>query len=58
MSTLTPQGKSVLTMYRWYRRGQLIVNRQYQRKLVWILKEKNMLIDSVLNAYPIWKRFA
>lgn len=53
MSTLTPQGKSVLTIYRWYRSGQLIVNRQYQRKLVWTLKEKKMLIDSVLSGYPI-----
>ena len=53
MSTLTPQAKSVITMYRWYRNGKLIVNRQYQRKLVWSLKEKKMLIDSVLSGYPI-----
>ncbi|MBV6892075.1 DUF262 domain-containing protein [Xanthomonas vasicola pv. vasculorum] len=36
-----------------YNQGKLIVNRRYQRKLVWTLIEKQKLIDSVLNKYPI-----
>lgn len=30
-----------------------MVNRQYQRKLVWTVVEKQRLIDSVLNGYPL-----
>ncbi len=51
--SVTPQGKSVQAMYRDYRDGKLIVNRRYQRKLVWALDEKQKLIDSILNDYPI-----
>jgi len=30
-----------------------LVNRKYQRKLVWTLEEKQALIDSILKGYPI-----
>ena len=40
-------------MYGDYRDGKLIVNRGYQRKLVWTLDEKRKLIDSILHAYPV-----
>jgi hypothetical protein len=40
-------------MYGDYRDGRLIVNRGYQRKLVWTLDEKRKLIDSILHAYPV-----
>jgi hypothetical protein len=40
-------------MYGDYRDGNLIVNRRYQRKLVWSLEEKRKLIDSVLDDYPV-----
>lgn len=40
-------------MYREYRDGSLIVNRQYQRKLVWTVAEKIKLIESILLGYPI-----
>ena len=40
-------------MYRDFRDGTLIVNRQYQRKLVWTVVEKVKLIDSILKNYPI-----
>lgn len=52
MST-TPKGMSVLEMYRWYRTNKLIVNRRYQRKLVWTKAEKAGLIQSLLLNYPI-----
>lgn len=50
---VTPQGISIQTAYRWYRDGRLIVNRQYQRKLVWTITEKQKLIDSILRGYPL-----
>ena len=40
-------------MYRRYRENQIIVNRKYQRKLVWTEDEKKNLIDSILKGYPI-----
>ncbi len=44
---------SVQEAYRNYRDGKLIVNRKYQRKLVWSLSEKQSLADSVMKDYPI-----
>jgi hypothetical protein len=51
--SITPQGISIQTAYRWYRDGRLIINRQYQRKLVWTIAEKQRLIDSLLKDYPL-----
>lgn len=50
---VTPQGISIQSLYRSYRDGSLIVNRQYQRKLVWTVVEKQRLIDSILKDYPL-----
>lgn len=36
-----------------YLRDQFYVNRRYQRKLVWDLKEKSLLIDSMLKHIPL-----
>lgn len=44
---------TVTEAYRSYREGQFIVNRTYQRKLVWTLEEKIRLMDSMLRRYPI-----
>lgn len=51
--SITPQGKSVQAMYVDFRKGKLIVNRRYQRKLVWTIDEKQNLIDSILHDYPV-----
>jgi uncharacterized protein with ParB-like and HNH nuclease domain len=51
--SVAPQGKAVQAMYREYREGKLLVNRKYQRKLVWTLDEKRALIDSILKGYPL-----
>ncbi|HRO33187.1 MAG TPA: DUF262 domain-containing protein [Brevundimonas sp.] len=51
--TVAPQGMSIQTVYRAYRDGVLLVNRQYQRKLVWTVAEKQRLIDSILRDYPL-----
>lgn len=51
--SITPQGRSIQSMYGDFREGKLIVNRRYQRKLVWTLEEKRKLIDSILHDYPV-----
>ena len=51
--TVSPQGMSIQSLYRLYRDRSLIVNRQYQRKLVWTVAEKQKLIDSILKDYPL-----
>jgi Protein of unknown function DUF262 len=51
--SVVPQGKSVQALYRDFREGNLLVNRRYQRKLVWSVLEKQSLIDSILQGYPI-----
>lgn len=38
--SITPRGMSIMEAYRLYRNCKLIVNRRYQRKLVWSLEEK------------------
>lgn len=50
---VSPQGISIQSLYRAFRDGGLIVNRQYQRKLVWTVAEKQKLIDSILRDYPL-----
>jgi uncharacterized protein with ParB-like and HNH nuclease domain len=49
----TPRGMNVTEAYRSFREGHFLVNRTYQRKLVWTLEEKIRLIDSILKNYPI-----
>lgn len=51
--SITPRGMSIQEAYRLYRDGSLLVNRRYQRKLVWTEDEKAYLIDSILNGFPI-----
>lgn len=51
--SITPRGMSVQEAYRLFRENRLIVNRKYQRKLVWSLDEKQYLIDSLIKDYPI-----
>ena len=53
MADLDSNPKPIQSIYIWNRENKLIVNRRYQRKLVWTLKEKQKLIESVLKQYPI-----
>ena len=46
-------GVNTSEAYTWYRTGKLLVNRRYQRKLVWTVTEKQKLIDSILLGYPL-----
>lgn len=51
--SVVPQGRSVQSLYSDFREGNLLVNRRYQRKLVWSIEEKQQLIDSILEGFPI-----
>ena len=53
MQELTIRSESVQRMYSFYREKKLIVNRRYQRKLVWSIDEKAAFIDSVLKEFPV-----
>ena len=46
-------GKVVERSYEDYRSNQYLVNRRYQRKLVWELDEKQAFIDSLANGFPV-----
>lgn len=45
--------ESVESIYSYYRKKILLVNRKYQRKLVWSVEEKEKFIDSIYNGLPI-----
>ncbi|MCU0547497.1 MAG: DUF262 domain-containing protein [Oscillatoriaceae cyanobacterium Prado104] len=51
--SITPRGMSIQEAYGLFREGSLLVNRRYQRKLVWTVAEKERLIGSILKGYPI-----
>jgi hypothetical protein len=46
-------GKVVERSYEDYRNDLYLVNRRYQRKLVWDVSEKRAFIDSLANGYPV-----
>ncbi|WP_369389152.1 DUF262 domain-containing protein [Streptomyces sp. CG1] len=50
---LSVQGESLQRLYSQYVQDRFLVNRRYQRKLVWAVEEKERLIDSVLKRLPI-----
>jgi hypothetical protein len=50
---LTVKGESIEQVYRTYRDKRYLVNRRYQRKLVWSLDEKQSFIDSIARGYPV-----
>ncbi|MCA8234437.1 GmrSD restriction endonuclease domain-containing protein [Burkholderia cenocepacia] len=50
---LNIRGENIQELYTWYLDGRLIVNRRYQRKLVWTIDEKQHLIDTVVRQFPL-----
>lgn len=50
---LTVKGESVERIFGNYQAWRYIVNRRYQRKLVWSLEEKRNFIDSIISGYPV-----
>lgn len=53
MQELTIRSESIQRLYSFYREKRLLVNRRYQRKLVWTIEEKEAFIDSILKEYPV-----
>jgi len=51
--SITPKGMSIQEAYRLYRDSKLLVNRRYQRKLVWTQEEKVLLVESIMKGFPI-----
>lgn len=51
--SLTPRGMSIQEAYRLYAENKILVNRTYQRKLVWSEQEKKHLIDSIEQELPV-----
>lgn len=49
----SPRGMTIMEAYELHRKNMLLVNRRYQRKLVWTVQEKQRLIDSILSKYPV-----
>ncbi|WP_281991995.1 DUF262 domain-containing protein [Sulfitobacter geojensis] len=50
---LTVRGEQVERIYISYLAKKYLVNRRYQRKLIWTLQEKQNFIDSIVNGFPI-----
>lgn len=50
---LEVKSKTIENVYREYINKQYSVNRRYQRKLVWTIGEKQRLVDSILQKYPL-----
>jgi hypothetical protein len=50
---LSIRGESLQRIYSYYISEKLIVNRKYQRKLVWNVEEKQKFLDSILKNYPV-----
>lgn len=53
MTSLNISGVSVQTIYRNSTNGEYMVNRRYQRKLVWSIEEKAKFIESLLQGFPV-----
>ena len=53
MQELTVRSESVQRLYNFYTEEKLVVNRRYQRKLVWSVEEKEAFIDSIVKEYPV-----
>lgn len=47
------RGEYIQEVYGWYEEQMLVVNRKYQRKLVWTLDEKRQFIDTIIRNYPV-----
>lgn len=50
---LTVKGESIERLYTQYRERRYLVNRRYQRKLVWTSDEKVNFIDSIKSGFPV-----
>lgn len=52
-NNLLVQSLTIEKLYKYYKEEKLLVNRRYQRKLVWTIEEKEAFIDSISIDYPV-----
>lgn len=52
-SGLSIKGESIQSLYGSYMRNVFLVNRRYQRKLVWTIEEKRSFVHSIVSGYPV-----
>lgn len=52
-TALLVRQENIQRIYNDYNAGRFIVNRRYQRKLVWDIEDKRSLIDTLLKGFPI-----
>ena len=52
-NNLTINGENIQRVYEWYCNGKFVVNRKYQRKLVWTVEEKRNFVDSISRQYSV-----
>lgn len=52
-NNLQVQNLTIEKLYKYYKEEKLLVNRRYQRKLVWTVEEKEAFIDSISIDYPV-----
>jgi len=50
---LVIRGENIQRIYDYYIGRKFVVNRRYQRKLVWSIEEKRAFIDSIRQGFPI-----
>lgn len=50
---LVVRGEQVERIFINYIDEKYIVNRRYQRKLIWTIEEKQNFIDSIINGFPV-----
>lgn len=52
-SDLSIRGESIQSLYGSFLKKNYLVNRRYQRKLIWTVEEKKAFIDSIIRGYPV-----
>lgn len=50
---LTVRGEQIERLFINYISSKYIVNRRYQRKLIWTIEEKESFIDSIIKGFPV-----
>ena len=50
---LSIRGENIQRVYQFYTNESFMVNRKYQRKLVWNIEEKKSFIESIIRGYPV-----
>ncbi|UKS26300.1 DUF262 domain-containing protein [Paenibacillus sp. HWE-109] len=53
MQDLAIRGENIQRIYDYFVGERFLVNRRYQRKLVWSIEEKKAFIDSIRKGFPI-----